>query len=59
MSLKVYDLLGRLVATLVNEEQPAGLQKVRFDASALSNGIYFYKMQSVSFVETRKMVLQK
>ena len=55
--LKVYDVLGNEVATLVNEEKPAGNYEVDFNASQLSSGIYFYKLQAGSFVETRKMTL--
>jgi hypothetical protein len=57
VKLKVYDLLGREVATLVNEEKSAGSYKVEFDASHLSSGIYFYKLNSGSFTETKKMIL--
>ncbi|MDP2302617.1 MAG: T9SS type A sorting domain-containing protein, partial [Ignavibacteria bacterium] len=57
--LKVYDVLGNEVATLVNEEKPAGVYEVNFDASKLSSGIYLYKLQAGSFVETRKMILIK
>ena len=57
MQLKVYDVLGREVATLVNEEKSAGNYEIIFDASQLSSGIYFYKMQAGSFVETKKMIL--
>jgi photosystem II stability/assembly factor-like uncharacterized protein len=59
VSLKVYDLLGREVATLVNEDKPAGSYEVEFDAKGLSSGIYFYKIQAGSFVETKKMLLLK
>ena len=59
VSLKVYDLLGREVATLVNEYKPAGSYEANFDAKGLSSGIYFYKLQAGSFVQTRKMVLLK
>ncbi|MEP0861291.1 MAG: T9SS type A sorting domain-containing protein [Ignavibacterium sp.] len=55
--LKVYDVLGNEVATLVDEEKPAGSYEINFDASELSSGIYFYKLQAGLFVETRKMVL--
>jgi len=55
--LKVYDVLGREVATLVNKEQSVGSYEVRFDASNLTSGIYFYQLQSGGFVESRKMVL--
>ncbi|HEX9253802.1 MAG TPA: T9SS type A sorting domain-containing protein [Ignavibacteriaceae bacterium] len=59
VSLKVYDVLGNEVATLVNEEKPAGSYELNFDAPQLSSGIYFYKLQSESFVETKKMLLLK
>ena len=57
VQLKIYDILGREVATLVNQKQKPGSYKIIFDASALSSGIYFYKLQSGSFIETKKMVL--
>lgn len=57
VSLTVYDVLGNEVATLVNEEKPAGTYEVKFDAFRLSSGIYFYVLQSGNFVETRKMIL--
>ncbi len=55
--LAVYDILGREVAMLVNEKKAPGRYEVEFDASGLSSGIYFYKLQAGSFVETRKLVL--
>ena len=59
VTLKVYDLLGREVAILVNEEKPAGVYNVQFTINSvqLSSGIYFYKLQAGGFVETKKMVL--
>jgi Secretion system C-terminal sorting domain len=57
VQLKVYDILGNEVATLVNEEKPAGSYEVDFDANRFSSGVYFYKLQSGSFVETKKMIL--
>lgn len=63
VSLKVYDVMGRFVGTLVNEFQPAGNYKVQFNASdlkgELSSGIYFYVLQSNNFLITKKMVLTK
>jgi len=59
ISLKVFDLLGREVATLMNEIQPAGSQSVTFDGSGLASGIYFYRFQAGDFVTTKKMVLLK
>jgi carboxypeptidase T len=59
VTLKVYDVLGNEVSTLVNEEKPAGSYEVEFNASNLSSGIYLYKLQAGSFVETKKMILLK
>ena len=59
VQLKVYDVLGNEVATLVNESKPAGTYEIEFNASNLSSGVYFYKLQAGSFVETRKMILLK
>ncbi|MDA3861704.1 MAG: T9SS type A sorting domain-containing protein [Melioribacteraceae bacterium] len=57
VKLVVYDILGREVATLVNKEQSPGNYSVQFDASYLTSGIYFSRLQSGSFVDTKKMVL--
>jgi photosystem II stability/assembly factor-like uncharacterized protein len=62
--IKVYDILGREVATLVNEEKPAGHYEVEFNSHSgevqnLSSGIYFYQLRAGSFVETKKMILLK
>lgn len=59
VKLKVFDLLGREVANLVNEKLSAGSYKYDFNASALPSGIYFYKLETENFSETRKMVLVK
>ena len=59
MTLRVFDLLGREVATLVDEYNPAGSYDVNFNAKELSSGIYFYTMNAGSFVQTKKMVLIK
>jgi hypothetical protein len=61
VSLKVYDVLGNEVATLVNEEKPAGSYKVEFriENLELSSGIYFYQLIAGSFIETKKMLLLK
>jgi uncharacterized delta-60 repeat protein len=59
VSLKVYDVLGKEVATLVNGEKPVGNYEVDFDATGLSSGIYFYKLQAGNFIETRKMTILK
>jgi photosystem II stability/assembly factor-like uncharacterized protein len=57
VNLKVYDVLGDEVAALVKEEKPSGNYEINFNASQLSSGIYFYKLQAGSFVETKKMIL--
>jgi hypothetical protein len=57
VKLIVFDMLGRKVATLVNEMKIPGEYEVSFDASGLSSGIYFYRLQAGSFFETRKMIL--
>jgi hypothetical protein len=59
VTLKVYDVLGNEVATLVNEEKPAGEYEVEFDGSELSSGIYFYQLKTGSFIESKKMILMK
>ncbi|MBV6421602.1 MAG: hypothetical protein DAHOPDDO_02877 [Ignavibacteriaceae bacterium] len=63
VSLKIYDVLANEVATLVNEEKPAGTYEVEFNTSSIkhfpSSGIYFYRLQAGSFVETKKMILIK
>ncbi|MHB8581156.1 MAG: T9SS type A sorting domain-containing protein [Ignavibacteriaceae bacterium] len=59
VSIIVYDVLGKEIATLVNEEKPAGSYSFNFNASKLSSGVYFYRMQAGSFVETKKLILLK
>jgi hypothetical protein len=59
VTLKVFDMLGREVATLVNKQMNPGNYKVEFDASQLSSGIYFYKMTADNFNKTMKMLLLK
>ncbi len=59
VTIKVYDLLGKEIATLVNGEKSAGSYSVNFNASRLSSGVYFYRMQAGSFLETKKLVLMK
>ena len=59
VTLKVYDVLGREVATIVNEEKISGSYEIKFDGSDLSSGVYFYKLQAGSFVQTRKMIYLK
>jgi len=57
--LVIYDLLGSEVATLVDEEKPAGSFEIEFDASNLSSGMYLYRIHAGSFIQTKKMILLK
>ncbi len=57
VTLTVYDILGRQVSELVNERRDAGVHEVKFDASGLASGVYYYRLQAGSFVETRKLLL--
>ena len=59
VTLKIYDILGREVATLVNERQAAGTHSVTFNASDLPSGVYFYTVRSKGTSMTKKMVLLK
>jgi PKD repeat protein len=59
VELIIYNALGESIKQLVNEEKEAGKYSVKFDATNLPSGIYFYKLQAGSFVETKKMVLMK
>lgn len=59
VTLKVFDLLGREVARLMNEEQQAGVYSVQFEGKNLSSGLYFYQLQSGSFISVKKMMLLK
>ncbi len=59
VTLIVYDILGREVTTLVNEEKPIGEYEVEFNAANLPSGIYFYQLKAGGFVETKKMILLK
>lgn len=58
-TLKVYDVLGNEITTIVNDYKPAGIYEVEFDGSLLSSGIYLYRFSSSNFIQTRKMVLEK
>jgi photosystem II stability/assembly factor-like uncharacterized protein len=59
VSLKVFDLLGREVATIVSEEMPSGSYSRQWNAVNISSGIYFYRLQAGAYTETRKLVILK
>lgn len=59
VSIKIYDVLGKEVITLVNEYKKEGVYMVDFNAGNLASGIYFYKLESNGFVDTKKMILMK
>jgi len=59
VTLKVYDVLGNEISTLVSEEKPAGSYKVEFYANKLNAGFYFYQLKTENYIETKKMVLLK
>ncbi|HEX9739434.1 MAG TPA: T9SS type A sorting domain-containing protein, partial [Ignavibacteriaceae bacterium] len=58
-TIKIYDVLGREVAVLVNEFKPPGVYEVEFDGSNLSSGVYFYTLTSGSFTDTKKLIFIK
>ena len=55
--IKVYDILGNEIETLVNEEKPIGIYEITWNAENLPSGVYFYRLQTDNFVEIKKMVL--
>jgi len=57
VSLKIYDILGNEVTTLVNSEKSAGVYKVEWNATGIPSGVYFYQLKTEGFVETKKMIL--
>ncbi len=59
VTLKIFDMLGREMATLVDEELPAGVHKVVFDAKKLPTGVYFYRLQAEAFSQIRRLILLK
>ncbi|MEO8168448.1 MAG: S8 family serine peptidase, partial [bacterium] len=59
VSLKLFDVLGREVATLINQEMQPGSYEIEYDAKNLSGGVYFYTLKNAQFVQTRKLVLSK
>lgn len=59
VTIKIYDVVGKEVAVIVNENKSAGSYSIEFDASKLVSGIYFYRMQTGNFIETKKLILIK
>ena len=59
VSLKIYDVAGSEVASIINREQAAGDYEIDFNAGSLTSGVYLYKLQTGKFVETKKMILMK
>ena len=59
VSLKVYNILGNEIATLINKDMPAGSHSVRFNAANLSSGLYFYTIKAGNYTATKKMMLLK
>ncbi|MBK8553870.1 MAG: T9SS type A sorting domain-containing protein [Ignavibacteria bacterium] len=59
VSLKVYDVQGKEIATLVNEKMNPGTYKIEFDAKGLPSGVYFYKLETGNFADTKRMILLK
>ena len=59
VSLKIYDILGNEIITLVNSEKPVGVYEIEWNASGLPSGVYFYQLKTEGFVETKKMILLK
>jgi hypothetical protein len=57
--LKIYDILGNEIATLIDEQKSPGIYEVEFNAGEMPNGIYFYKLTSGVFTEVKKMTLLK
>jgi len=59
VTIKVYDVLGREIETLINEVKNPGRYNVKFNGSNLASGLYFYRITSNNFTETKKMLLMK
>jgi len=59
VTLKVYDVLGREVATLINAKQTAGSHETTFNAGKLSSGVYFYRINAGTFTAVKKLMLVK
>jgi hypothetical protein len=56
-TLKIYDVLGNEITTLIDEYKPAGRYEIEFNASSLPSGVYFYQLKAREFISTKKMIL--
>ena len=59
VQIKVFDVLGNEIETLVNEEKPTGTYELTWNAASLPSGVYFYQLKAGNFIETKKMLLLK
>ncbi|MGB5528513.1 MAG: T9SS type A sorting domain-containing protein, partial [Ignavibacteriaceae bacterium] len=59
VTIKIYDILGNEIVTLVNEEKPAGSYEIFYEASGLPSGVYFYSLRAGAFSDSKKMILLK
>jgi flagellar hook assembly protein FlgD len=59
VDLSIYNILGQKVTTLVNKNQPAGMYQVEWDASEVSSGVYYYRLEAEEFCDVKKMVVIK
>ena len=59
VSLKIYDVLGREIASLVNNQQEAGIHEIVWNAKDFASGVYFYKLQTGEYTATKKLMLIK
>lgn len=58
-TIKIFDVLGNEIATLVDEYKPAGKYEVEFNVTSLPSGVYFYQLRAGDFISTKKMILMK
>ncbi len=59
VNIKIYDILGREVKTLVNEFKESGFYEIKFDGTNYASGVYFYRIEAGTFVQSKKMVIVK
>ncbi len=59
ISLMLYNVIGEQLRVFIDEEKPTGNYEVEFNASELSSGVYFYRLQAGSYIETKKLILMK